>query len=51
MAASDAILIASGTAVLEAALHKKPVVVSYQMSPLSFAIISRLGESGLCVFA
>ena len=42
MAASDAILIASGTAVLEAALHKKPVVVSYKMAPLSFAIISRL---------
>ncbi|OED41828.1 lipid-A-disaccharide synthase [Endozoicomonas sp. (ex Bugula neritina AB1)] len=42
MAASDAILIASGTAVLEAALHKKPIVVSYKMAPLSFAIISRL---------
>ena len=42
MAAADAILIASGTAVLEAALHKKPVVVSYKMAPLSFAIISRL---------
>ena len=42
MAASDAILIASGTAVLEAALHKKPLVVSYKMAPLSFAIISRL---------
>ena len=42
MAASDAILIASGTAVLEAALHKKPLVVSYKMAPLSFAIISRM---------
>ena len=42
MAASDAVLIASGTAVLEAALHKKPLVVSYKMAPLSFAIISRL---------
>lgn len=40
MAASDASLIASGTAVLEAALHKKPLVVSYKMAPLSFAIIS-----------
>ncbi|WP_257294514.1 lipid-A-disaccharide synthase [Endozoicomonas sp. YOMI1] len=42
MAASDAILTASGTAVLEAALHKKPLVVSYKMAPLSFAIISRM---------
>ena len=42
MAASDAILLASGTAVLEAALHKKPLVVSYKMAPLSFAILSRL---------
>ncbi|MGB0360904.1 MAG: hypothetical protein ACPGEF_05815 [Endozoicomonas sp.] len=42
MAAADAMLIASGTAVLEAALHKKPLVVSYKMAPLSFAIISRL---------
>lgn len=42
MAASDAILIASGTAVLEAALHKKPLVVSYKMSPITFAIVSRL---------
>ena len=42
MAASDAILIASGTAVLEAALHKKPLVVSYKISPLTFAIVSRV---------
>ena len=42
MAAADAILIASGTAVLEAALHKKPLVVSYKMSPITYAIVSRL---------
>lgn len=42
MAASDAILIASGTASLEAALHKRPMVISYRMAPLSFAILSRL---------
>lgn len=42
MAASDAILIASGTAALEAALHKKPLVVSYKMASLTFAIVSRL---------
>ncbi|AMO56155.1 lipid-A-disaccharide synthase [Endozoicomonas montiporae] len=42
MAASDAILIASGTASLEAALHKRPMVISYRMARLSFAILSRL---------
>lgn len=42
MAASDAILIASGTATLEAALHKRPMVISYRMAKLSFAILSRL---------
>ena len=42
MAASDAILIASGTASLEAALHKRPMVISYRMAKLSFAILSRL---------
>ncbi|MRI34946.1 lipid-A-disaccharide synthase [Endozoicomonas sp. OPT23] len=42
MAAADAILIASGTATLEAALHKRPMVISYKMASLSFAILSRL---------
>ena len=42
MAASDAILIASGTASLEAALHKRPMVISYRMAKLSFAILRRL---------
>ena len=46
MAASDAILIASGTATLEAALHKRPMVISYKMASLSFAIISRLVKVG-----
>lgn len=42
MAAANAILIASGTATLEAALHKRPMVISYRMASLSFTILSRL---------
>ena len=42
MAASDAILMASGTTALEAMLLKRPMVVAYKMARLSFAIISRL---------
>ena len=45
MAASDAVLLASGTTALEAMLLKKPMVVAYKMAPLSYAIISRLVKS------
>ncbi len=45
MAASDAILLASGTTALEAMLFKKPMVVAYKMAPFSYAIISRLVKS------
>jgi lipid-A-disaccharide synthase len=42
MAAADVLLIASGTATLEAALLKKPMLVCYKMSALSYALISRM---------
>ncbi len=39
LAACDVTLIASGTATLEAALYKRPMVISYYMNPLSWKLV------------
>lgn len=42
MAAADVIIVASGTATLEAALLKKPMVITYRMSNLSWQLLKRM---------
>lgn len=43
LAACDVTLIASGTATLEAALFKRPMVISYKISALSWQLMKRMG--------
>lgn len=42
MAASDVVIVASGTATLEAALFKRPMVIAYRMHPLSWQLMRRM---------
>lgn len=43
MAAADVVLVASGTASLEVALHKKPMVIAYKMMRLEWQIMRHMG--------
>ena len=43
MAAADAVLVASGTASLEVALFKKPMVIAYKMLRASWEVLRHLG--------
>ncbi len=46
MAAADAVLVASGTATLEAMLLGRPMVVAYRLGGLSWWLMSRLVKTG-----
>jgi lipid-A-disaccharide synthase len=43
LAAADAVLVASGTATLEAALYRRPMVIAYKMPWLSYRIMRNKG--------
>lgn len=42
MAAADGVIVASGTASLEVALHKKPMVIAYKMMQASYMIMRHM---------
>ena len=43
LAAADTVLVASGTASLESALFRKPMVIAYRMAWLSYRMMRRMG--------
>ena len=47
MSASDAVLVNSGTATLEAMLLRKPMVMSYRLGKLSHLLVSKLVRTNL----
>lgn len=51
MIASDVVLLASGTAALEAMLAKRPMVVGYRIAPFTHAIVKGLGMLKTSVYS
>lgn len=43
MAAADGVIAASGTATLETALHKRPMVITYKISPFTWRLVKNRG--------
>ncbi len=51
MIASDVIVLASGTATLEAILAKRPMVVAYKVAPLTYRLVKGLGMLKVDLYA